>query len=527
MALGAGACGYFALPAEPPLALGWVALVLAMAVAGLAITGHLRWVMALAAALLLGFGLAKLRESRVETAVLNHAVVTHLTGRIVSLEPREHGVRLVLDEVQSGALQPAPRRVRVALRAADDFHPGDWLSLTARLDTPPAPSEPGANDLGRSLFFQSIGAVGFAYGRARIIVPAQPPGLIQRIGDGVEDLRLRMTGRIRAALPGSVGGIASALITGERGGISDEDEEALRDAGLAHVLAIAGLHMALMGGGIFWLLRAVLAAIPALALRYPIKKWAAAGALAASAFYLTISGAAPSAVRAFVMLAMMMIAILLDRPALSMRSLGLAAALLLLLRPEAITEPGFQMSFAAVAGLIAVAEWEMPRERTAPRGALYRYIHGIVMTSLVGSLATMPFALFHFDRATHYAVLGNLIAMPVMGFWVMPAAALSVALMPFGAGRLCAASAGAGHRRDGGDGALGVGSAGRGVAGARHAAVGAAGDVAGRAVAGDLAARLALVGSVADGVGSGAGVYRALARHAGGRRRRHHRHSRR
>jgi competence protein ComEC len=137
-------------------------------------------------------------------------------------------------------------------------------------------------------------------------------------------------------------------------------------------------------------------------------------------------------VRAFVMLAMVMTAILLDRPALSMRSLGLAAAILLLLRPEAIAEPGFQMSFAAVAGLVAVAEWEMQRERTAPRGILYRYAHGIVMTSLVGSLATLPFALFHFERATHYAVLGNLIAMPVMGFWVMPAAALSVALMPFG-----------------------------------------------------------------------------------------------
>ncbi len=105
----------------------------------------------------------------------------------------------------------------------------------------------------------------------------------------------------------------------------------------------------------------------------------------------------------------------------------------MLLRPESIFEPGFQMSFAAVAALIAVAEWEMGRERLQPRGMLYRYIHGIVLTSLVGSLATLPFALFHFDRATHYAVLGNLIAMPVMGLVVMPAAALSVMLMPFGA----------------------------------------------------------------------------------------------
>jgi competence protein ComEC len=132
------------------------------------------------------------------------------------------------------------------------------------------------------------------------------------------------------------------------------------------------------------------------------------------------------------MLAMVMIAILLDRPALSMRSLALAAAILLLARPQDIAEPGFQMSFAAVAALIAVAEWEQGRERIRPRGALYRRVHGIAMTSLVGSLATLPFALFHFGRATHYAVLGNLFAMPVMGLWVMPAAALSVVLMPFG-----------------------------------------------------------------------------------------------
>jgi competence protein ComEC len=138
-------------------------------------------------------------------------------------------------------------------------------------------------------------------------------------------------------------------------------------------------------------------------------------------------------VRAYVMLACVMAAVLLDRPALSMRSLGLAAAILLLVRPESIAEPGFQMSFAAVGALVAVAEWEARRERSHPRGMFYRYAHGIVMTSLIGSLATTPFVLFHFERVTHYAVLGNLIAMPVMGFWVMPAAALSVALMPFGA----------------------------------------------------------------------------------------------
>ena len=429
--LGTGAGLYFALPFELPLWGGGTAMAAGLAASALAFRRP--WPLALVAALLIGFGMAKLREAAVATAVLDHPVIAHLTGRVMAMEPRPTGIRVVLDEVHSGALDPAPRRIRVALRGDPGFHPGQWLSLTARLDAPPPPSEPGAGDLGRSLFFDSIGAVGFAYGKAHPLPPARDPTLWERVELGLQDLRLTMTARIAAALPGSGGGIAAALVTGQRGGIGEDEESALRDAGLAHVLAIAGLHMALVGGGIFWLVRAGLAAIPSIVLRYPIKKWAAGAALAASAFYLAISGAAPPAVRAFVMLAMVMLAILADRPAVTMRSLALAAAILLLMRPESIFEPGFQMSFAAVGALVAVAEWEMGRERIKPRGMFYRYIHGIILTSLVGSLATMPFALFHFDRATHYAVLGNLIAMPVMGFWVMPAAALAVILMPFGA----------------------------------------------------------------------------------------------
>jgi competence protein ComEC len=405
VALGAGAALYFSLSFEPSAGLGWAALAGAAVAALAACIGWGRVPLALLAALLLGFGLAKARETRIATPVLDHPIIAHLTARIAWLEPREHGVRLVLENVRSGAFAPGqtPRRVRVALRGGGDLHPGDWVSLTAKLDAPPAPVE---------------------------------SGLVQRMRQGVEELRARMTRRIQAALPGSEGGIAAALITGTRGGISDEDESALRDAGLAHVLAIAGLHMALVGGGLFWMVRAILAAVPPIALRYPIKKWSAGAALAASLFYLVISGAAPPSVRAFVMLGMVMLAVLLDRPALTMRSLALAAAILLLARPEAIAEPGFQMSFAAVVALVAVTEWEQQRERTTPRGPVWRYVQGIAMVSLVGSLATLPFTLFHFGRAAHYAVLGNLIAMPVMGFWVMPMAALSVMAMPLGLDRV-------------------------------------------------------------------------------------------
>ena len=159
----------------------------------------------------------------------------------------------------------------------------------------------------------------------------------------------------------------------------------------------------------------VLARIPAMALQYPIKKWAAGAALAARAFISSSAARSASATRAFVMLAMMLLAILLDRPALSMRTLALAAAILLLAAAGSDHRAGIPDVLRGGGGLIAVAEWEQARERVAPRGHLYRYLRGIALTSLVGSLATLPFAIFNFGRATHYAVLGNLLAMPVMG----------------------------------------------------------------------------------------------------------------
>jgi len=436
VALGTGTALYFADPVEPPIWAGLFAAALFAAFTWLAVRRDglwLRAILTLLAALSLGFGAAKLREEAVATPVLKRPMITHLTGRLVALDWGRNGQRAVIDQIRSGRLAEPPARVRVLIRkGVDRMRIGDGIGLTAQLAPPPGPAMPGDSDFGRAAFFARIGATGFALGAPEITPLARGPYPWERLAAFIETMRVRLTLRIRAVLPGSEGAIASAIITGERGGIDPEDEAALRDAGLAHVLAIAGLHMALVGAGLFWLVRAILAAIPALALAYPIKKWAAVAALLGAGFYVVISGAATPATRAFVMLTMMMVAILLDRPALSMRSLGLAAAILLLVRPETITEPGFQMSFAAVASLIAVAEWEASRHRLLAHGWLYRHMRGIAMTSLVASLATLPFAIFYFGRATHYAVLGNLLAMPVMGLVVMPMAALSVAAMPLG-----------------------------------------------------------------------------------------------
>jgi len=435
---------YFALPFEPPTliarCLGGAGLLVVVA-ALLTEESFAQAVMAGIAALLIGFGSAKLRSDLVAAPVLGHRIgPVEMVGRVEFAQAHGKGERAViaLESVARNYGQPMPAHIRVSFR--DDgglLVPGARVAFKAVLLPPPAPAAPGDYDFARAAWFESLGAVGYAYGPPELLEPAAPAGFSGRMVGMVQHLRWRMSRRIHEMLPGSTGAIASAIITGDRGGISDADESALRDAGLAHVLAIAGLHMALVGMGLFWAVRAILAAIPRLALVYPIKKWAAIAALMGAGFYLVISGAAAATTRAFIMLAMMLLAILFDRPALSMRSLALAATIILLSRPESLIEPGFQMSFAAVASLIAVAEWEQRRARAANAlpvrfAHLRRYLHGIAVTSFVGSLATMPYAAFHFDRSTHYAVLGNLGAMPIMGFVAMPAAALSVIAMPFG-----------------------------------------------------------------------------------------------
>ncbi|HSC19483.1 MAG TPA: ComEC/Rec2 family competence protein [Rhizomicrobium sp.] len=441
VAFGIGIALYFALPREPSSLLGWSlgasGLLLAVAAVGTEAPFG-RAVLSFVAAVLIGFGVAKHRTDSVAAPVLAHRVGPALLhGRIESTEQHGKGVRVVVtlahaERLQSQAL---PKRARLFVRSGGEtLKPGDWIETRAVLMPPPAPAAPGDYDFGRAAYFRQIGAVGFTFGAPNVIGPARAASFAERLSLEVEHLRWRVSVRIHAVLPGSTGAIASALITGDRGGISDDDESALRDAGLAHVLAIAGLHMALVGLGLFWAVRALLALFPSIALTQPIKKWAALAALASATFYLVISGAATPATRAYIMLAAMLIAILFERPAISMRSLGLAATVILLLEPQTIIEPGFQMSFSAVVSLVAVAEWERTRHATStlPLPTVRRYLRGIATTSFVGSIATAPFAAFHFDRATHYAVLGNLLAMPVMGFITMPAAALALFLMPFG-----------------------------------------------------------------------------------------------
>jgi competence protein ComEC len=241
-------------------------------------------------------------------------------------------------------------------------------------------------------------------------------------------------------LDGDKRAIATALLTGRRDAITTPVNDAMFISGLGHVLSISGYHMAVVAGVVFFAVRALLALFPALTVAFPIKKWAAAAALAAAAFYLLLSGAEVATQRSFYMTAVVLIAVMVDRRAVTFRTLALAAMIVLVLAPEALVHPSFQMSFAATLGLVALVQIGMPRLFAAPdnsaaaKVALWggREIVMLALASLVAGLATTPYAAFHFHRVTPYGVLANLAAMPVVSAVVMPAGMLGLAAMPFG-----------------------------------------------------------------------------------------------
>ncbi len=442
VALAGGVGLYFALPVEPEMP--WIAAAAGLAMAataGALAAEGLAWRFGLAvlACVALGFGIGKARTELVRAPVLAHQIgPVRFTARVVEGEPRGRGSRLVLQPAASSRLADMlPARVRVTVRAGSAVpRPGSWVDVLAVLRPPPAPSMPGDYDFGRWAYYHRIGAVGYLYGRPRLVQPVRGDDWREGLSSRLERLRGEMTARIRRTISGSEGVIAAALITGERADIDPGDQAAFRDSGLMHVLSISGLHLALAGGLFFWIIRALFALFPAIVLRYPVKKWAAIGALAGSTFYLLISGCEAPAVRSWIMLSMMFVAVLFDRPALSMRSVAVAAILIILAAPESVLEPGCQMSFAAVIGLIALAEWQARRRPDEGGSSLWRrarrYVLGIAVTSIVAGLATAPIAIFHFDRASPFGIIANLAALPVVGTIIMPAAVAAMVLMPFG-----------------------------------------------------------------------------------------------
>lgn len=437
VALGAGAAVYLGLKTEPAAVVAPLAL-------GAAVIAALRfppWRTAFLAAAFFaaGFAVADFRASRVAAPVLTREIgFTVIEGRLIAVEESAKLRRLIIavERIDGVEAEAAPARVRLSWRGKEfNALPGQRIALTGSLSPPPQPATPGGYDFARHLYFLQIGAVGIAFSAPTVLSEEAPP-LAARLSGAIERARLALTRRIIAAAPGDAGAIVAAVVTGKREAISEEAEAVFRDSGLTHLLSISGLHIGLATGIIFFTLRAGLALIEPVALHYPIKKWAAFAAILSGAAYLAMSGLQWPAQRSFLMTAIVYAAILFDRRALSLRNVAIAAFVILLIAPEAVANPGFQMSFAAVTALIAFYEWSQaranPMRSFSAAARLGRYAQGIVATDIISSLATAPFSLFHFNRAANFGLLANSISIPLMGFWVMPVAILALVAMPFG-----------------------------------------------------------------------------------------------
>ena len=434
--LGAGVLLYFGLRSEPWPWLGVSAAVPAVAVALLARPWPVaRAVLAALAAGAIGFGAAQFATATVGPLdpLPTHAAV--YTGTVRGVEAVPTGRRVTLDTVTiEGEPEPLHRRLRVRLKSNDAtvVTSGDIVSVRALVRPASPPAYPGAWDMQRDVFYSDLSGMGYALG---------PIELRSHASDGpmLWILRLRETinRRIDAVLDGGVAALAQALLSGVMSGVPPADMAAFRDSGLAHLLSVSGLHIAIVMGIAVAVVRVSLAAWPYAALRWPCKRIAVLAGLGAGAFYMVLTGSQVPMVRSFLMAAFVAVAILAGRRALSMRTLVIAAALLVLVEPDALIGASMQMSFAAVMALIAGSEafggWlSALHRRPGCGGKAAAYVLGLVLTSLLAGGATLPFGAYHFGRVQFYFALSNLVAVPLTGVVVMPAGMLGLALMPLG-----------------------------------------------------------------------------------------------
>ncbi len=446
-----GAGFYWTVPWEPTFAVVMAGLATAI-LARIMLHGNAagRVASSILIVVMLGVLAGKLETWRAGTKMLGSEIPTLVTGRLVQVERQASGrVRLTIDVVSTDrpVLRYAPDRVRLSARSLPDgMEAGDGISGYARLFPPSGPARPYGYDFAFESYMDGNGATGFFLSNPEpanlIAAPSWRSALSARVARMREAIAARITGRI----DGAEGQIAAALIAGTRAGIPEDINEALRKTGLAHVLSISGLHMALVAGTVMFSLRFVFALFPGFASRFPVKKFAAVVALAAASYYLLISGAAVAAQRSFIMIAVMLVALLFDRSAITMRNLAISALIVIAIAPHEVVGPSFQMSFAATAALIAAYGWWSERRAgsvsrggqrqesslaSAIRLALL-YAAGIAMTSLIAGTATALFGVWHFHRMAPLGLFANLGAMPVVSFVIMPSAVLAGILMPFG-----------------------------------------------------------------------------------------------
>ena len=373
----------------------------------------------------------KIRTILVAAPVLKEEMgPVRIEGIIAEIDASERSRRVRIDVRAIERLGPAatPDFVRFSFKGELGLEPGRAVACRAILSPPPRPVVPGDYAFHRDAWFQQLGAVGFSIGACEPL-PIRPPAEAVDLGfQWLGAVRRAIAVHVNEAAGEGAGGIAAAMVSGDRSFITPDDNEALRLSGLAHLLSISGVHMVLVGGVVFFMVRFFWPFMEPLALRMPAVRVAALAAIIACTLYFGISGMEVATQRAYIIAMIGFGAKLFDRPAISLRSLAIALAAVVVLQPESVVTPGFQMSFSASGALIVLYEiW--PRMDKSDRPGLFRragsWLVAAAATSLVASLATLPFALHHFDRAALFSVFANIVSTPVISLWTTPAAAVA------------------------------------------------------------------------------------------------------
>jgi competence protein ComEC len=436
-----GVVAYFARLSEPPLWPGLVVAVTALLAAAVArrppVTRAILLGVGLAAA---GFASAGIATWRAAPWVQVPRGAVQIVGRVAQMEslPEGRRVTIAVPVLDGGA--PMARQVRVRLRSTDltVLRPGDVVRVRALLRPPAPPSYPGGWDMQRDAFFHGMAAYGFALGAAERLVPAREGAW--------QALRETIAARTMAALPGAPGAVAATLLTGLGAAIPAGDRAAFQASGLAHLLAVAGLHIGIVMGLVFAVVRAGLAISERAALCWPVKRIAAVAALTAGLLYLALTGGHVPILRSFAMACLVTLGELSGRRAISVRALALAAVALMVFAPAEVMGVSFQMSFSAVLALVAGWEAMSPRLALMGAGKWWRspalYVGGLALTSALAGTASLPFAAYHFGNAALFYVPANVVAVPITALWVMPWGLLALALMTVGLERLALAPMG-------------------------------------------------------------------------------------
>jgi competence protein ComEC len=454
-AAGAGAIFYIVAPTEPVL---WIVGTATVLFAALAFAARDRRVLSTLfiglAAMAAGEFSGGWRAARVEAPVLERTFVGDVAGFVEEVDHRVQGARFLLRVTEAEGLAPekTPFRVRLTSRGIPAFAAGDFLTVKARLLPPAHAALPGGYDFARDAFFQRIGAVGNVLGRAEAVPAPETPDWRLRFFAGLDRARNALALRVYNAIGGDNGAIGAAMVTGKRDMLSETARETIRKAGIFHIITISGVQMTLVAGIFFVGFRGLLALFPALALNYPIKKWAAALAMFGAMAYGLFTGSRVGSERALFMTLILLGAVLADRPALTMRNLAFAALAVIALEPEALLGASFQLSFAAVAALIAVYESRAAARRPAiparldgteaekeKRGLadniaeMSRHgLPGALVATFCATSATASFMAYDFHELSPYVLIGNPLTLAMIELFAVPAALLGSLLFAFG-----------------------------------------------------------------------------------------------